>query len=176
MKVISIHAPWAWAIIYGHKRFENRTWKTLHRGPIGIHASQPRSSDNMALKTILAAGIQPPTIAELDGLRGKIIGSVDLIDVIELANASAETKADPFTIGPICFVLANPVVWVRPVLAKGNLRVWNYSPGGHAGRFDFSWTTKIPRLLCRCSSPLPACGRNSRCRCHRSFDGNSDFE
>ena len=128
MKVISIHAPWAWAIIYGHKRFENRTWKTLHRGPIGIHASQPRSSDNMALKTILAAGIQPPTIAELDGLRGKIIGSVDLIDVIELANASAETKADPFTIGPICFVLANPVVWVRPVLAKGNLRIWNYSP------------------------------------------------
>ena len=128
MKVISIHAPWAWAIIHGHKRFENRTWKTLHRGLLGIHASKPRTGDRMGLAVLLAAGIQPPTIGELDTLRGKIIGSVDLVDVIELANASLETQANPFATGPICFVLANPVVWVRPVLAKGNLRIWNYSP------------------------------------------------
>ena len=127
MKVISIHAPWAWAIIYGHKRFENRTWNTFHRGPLGIHASKSLSSDDMAIETIRAAGIQPPTLAELEALRGKIIGSADLVDVIELANASNEIRADPFATGPNCFVLANPVVWARPVLAKGNLRIWNYS-------------------------------------------------
>ena len=36
---ISVHQPWAWAIVAGHKIIENRTWAVRHRGPIAIHAS-----------------------------------------------------------------------------------------------------------------------------------------
>ena len=39
MKTLTIHPVWAWAIVHGHKRVENRTWRTAHRGPLLIHAS-----------------------------------------------------------------------------------------------------------------------------------------
>ena len=40
MKAISIKQPWAWAIAYGHKTIETRTWYTKYRGPILIVASK----------------------------------------------------------------------------------------------------------------------------------------
>lgn len=39
MKVISIHQPWAWAIVSGHKKIENRSWKTSYRGDLLIHST-----------------------------------------------------------------------------------------------------------------------------------------
>ena len=38
MKALSIQQPWAWMILYGTKRVENRTWATSFRGPFLIHA------------------------------------------------------------------------------------------------------------------------------------------
>ena len=42
MRVISIQQPWAWAIVHGPKRVENRTWGTPYRGPLLIHAGRSR--------------------------------------------------------------------------------------------------------------------------------------
>src|SRR5687767_9624159 len=36
---LSVRQPWAELIVAGRKRVENRTWKTNHRGLLGIHAS-----------------------------------------------------------------------------------------------------------------------------------------
>jgi hypothetical protein len=121
MKAITIHAPWAWAIIHGHKRFENRTWRTQHRGLLAIHAGDSRSSDQLGIKTIRSAGIEPPTIDELDAIRGTIVGTVELVDIISLENAP---DVDPFVSGPFCFVLINPILYDRPKATRGNLRIW----------------------------------------------------
>jgi hypothetical protein len=121
MKAITIHAPWAWAIIHGHKRFENRTWRTQHRGLLAIHAGNSRSSDQQGIKTIRSAGIEPPTIEELDAIRGKIVGTVELADIISLEDAP---DADPFVSGPFCFVLVNPIRYANPKSAQGKLRIW----------------------------------------------------
>lgn len=41
MKALTIRQPWAWAIVHGPKRLENRDWPGCsYRGPILIHASK----------------------------------------------------------------------------------------------------------------------------------------
>lgn len=37
MKVLTVRDPWATAIAYYGKTPENRSWRTHHRGPLGIH-------------------------------------------------------------------------------------------------------------------------------------------
>src|SRR5688572_4676832 len=39
MKALSLRQPWAWAVVHGGKRVENRGWTTDYRGPLLIHAS-----------------------------------------------------------------------------------------------------------------------------------------
>lgn len=123
MKAISIHAYWAWAIIAGHKRFENRSWRTTRRGQLAIHCTKSKVADELAIQTISQAGIEPASLEEIDQLRGKIIGTVDLIDVVEYDQHS-EIHSDPFAVGPFCFVLQQPKR-IGPVVARGLQRVWN---------------------------------------------------
>ena len=40
MKAISLWQPWASAMALGLKRNETRSWETLVRGPIAIHAAK----------------------------------------------------------------------------------------------------------------------------------------
>lgn len=39
VRVLSVQQPWAWAIVRGAERVENRRWRTPHRGPVLIRAS-----------------------------------------------------------------------------------------------------------------------------------------
>jgi hypothetical protein len=40
MRVITILQPYASLIAFGAKRYETRSWRTWHRGPIAIHAGK----------------------------------------------------------------------------------------------------------------------------------------
>lgn len=40
MKLLSLRQPWAWAVMHGGKRIENRKWNTNYRGQVAIHASK----------------------------------------------------------------------------------------------------------------------------------------
>jgi hypothetical protein len=40
MKAITLHQPWATLMAIGAKRIETRSWETLYRGPLAIHASK----------------------------------------------------------------------------------------------------------------------------------------
>ncbi len=91
------------AIIAGHKRFENRSWSTNHRGELAIHASNSKSSDTIAIELFTKVGITPPTIDKLVEIRGKVIGLVNLVDVLEFETADDSVRQDPFTSGPLCF-------------------------------------------------------------------------
>jgi len=86
MKALSIRQPWAWAIVAGHKKFENRSWKTSYRGPLIIHAGkQFRFSElhDMA-GYAMADGFDLPEHEE-DYPKGGIIGVVDLVDIVTRA-------------------------------------------------------------------------------------------
>lgn len=93
MKALSIRQPWASAIINGGKDIENRSWKTKYRGRFLIHASL--KSDKNAPKELWD---YVPTDTPI---MGGIIGSVELVDVVE----SSDSK---WFQGPRGFVLKNP--------------------------------------------------------------------
>lgn len=117
IRCLTVQQPWAWAIIHGQKRCENRAWPTKYRGPLLIHAGKSRdavdeyNTDHVGLD-------------DDDKLAfGAIIGIVDLVDCVELANVGPEH--DDYATGPWCWILANP----RPVevtACKGALGLWEY--------------------------------------------------
>ena len=117
MKVLSIRAPWAWAILEGHKRVENRTWQVKHRGPLAIHAGGSKRSDKQAAELFASLGLVCP----FDMLqRGAIIGLVDLVDIVDTY------QDDPFAEGPFYWLLENPRWFDEPVRCDGQLGLWEY--------------------------------------------------
>jgi hypothetical protein len=112
MRLLTIHQPWAWLVVSGHKRYENRTWSTSYRGPLLIHAGQSRDSLRTAKKLCESLGIALP-----DSLAyGAVLGKVDMVDC-----KTADNIDDPFASGPFCFLLANPVMFERPIPWRGSL-------------------------------------------------------
>ena len=69
-RALSIRQPWAELILLGRKRYELRSWKTSHRGPILIHAAQRVDK----LETSMA-GLDVENLAA-----GAIVGMVDIVD------------------------------------------------------------------------------------------------
>lgn len=103
---LSVRQPWAWAIIFAGKDIENRSWQAVNhglrqRGRIAIHASKGMTREEYedGKDTIEHLGGLCPAPADL--LRGGIIGSVEVIDVVD------EHKS-PWFCGPRGLVLHNP--------------------------------------------------------------------
>ena len=132
MKALTIHPVWAWAIVHGHKRVENRTWRTHHRGPLLIHASADspaaRQSDAAARKALATLGIDVPEMVPA----GAIVGQVELIDVVtpnsgqhDLFNSRLD--GDPLAVGPFCWLLGQPTT-LTPIALRGQQGLFNYVP------------------------------------------------
>lgn len=124
LKALTIRAPWAWAIAQGWKRVENRSWSTRFRGRIAIHAAVSKESDADAAATFATLEIEPPT----EFVRGAIIGTVELVDVLpfdEFLRRFGDDRFDRgFARGPFCWVLREPRLCV-PTPCSGNFQLWN---------------------------------------------------
>ena len=101
MKTLSIRQPWAWLIVYGGKDIENRSRRTNFRGRFLVHASQgmTRQEYNMATWIAGPLGVTIPPFEEL--LRGGIIGSVELVDCLEVSSS-------PWYMGEKGYLLRDP--------------------------------------------------------------------
>lgn len=121
LRALTICQPWAWAIMAGHKRFENRDWQTDYVGPLVIHAgkSEKWMPDGMAFLRRL--GICPLR-SELEF--GAVLGVVEMVDCVR----KAECDGDPFAFGPYCFKLEKPRRLAVPVPMKGQLTLWRIDP------------------------------------------------
>lgn len=106
MKALSIRQPWAWLIVNGHKDIENRTWESLYRGPILIHAGQTMTRADYEACWIFIAGDMRithvtnvlPRPADLP--RGGIVGRADLTGCVR-------AHESPWFCGPFGLKLAN---------------------------------------------------------------------
>lgn len=119
MKALSVRQPWAWAIVAGHKRIENRSWPTHHRGPLAIHASKTLGEYVPHWRLPNGAAIPPGDELAL----GAILGTVEVADCVP-ADAD-EVAGDPFGGGPWCWILANPKALPVPVAWKGACSLWH---------------------------------------------------
>jgi hypothetical protein len=108
MKVITVRQPWAHAIIHGGKDVENRSWGTLHRGPVAIHAGMAVDSSPKALQ------VPSPPMTLIP--RGAIIGVVDLVDVV----TDSTSKWVDLEAGEFQWVLENPRS-IEPITHTGAL-------------------------------------------------------
>lgn len=111
MKVLSVQNPWAWAIVHGPKRIENRSWATIYKGPLLIHASKSRAR----------LGDYGEGEPDADAMvYGAIIGRVTLVLCCELENLPIKYRDDRFAKGLWCWVLADPVP-LAPFVTRGKV-------------------------------------------------------
>jgi hypothetical protein len=114
-----VHPVWAWAIVHGHKRVENRTWRVRYRGPLAIHATAKHGgAEEIAARAALAAlGVEVP--AEIP--RSAIVGTVTLRDIVPY---SPDLADDPLATGPYCWLLEDVQSLRRVLPARGILGLW----------------------------------------------------
>lgn len=133
MKALSIKQPWASLIAHGIKDIENRTWKTNFRGRIYVHASaktapEPFTGDQWKL---VEEKQHEFFVFHSYSETSLIIGEVDIVDcVIDHESIWADkSHIDPYDTleaDNIIYnwVLANPVLYEKPIPAKGKLSFW----------------------------------------------------
>ena len=112
MRVLTVKQPWAWGLIFGPKRVENRSWDTAYRGPLLIHAGKSRSDLDDA------RDLFPDLPLTLDF--GAILGVVDLVDCVPFDRV----RDDPFAEGPWCWITTNPRPLPQSHPCNGALGLW----------------------------------------------------
>lgn len=151
MKALTVQNPWAWAIIHGGKRVENRTIMWKYRGPVAIHAGS-RWSDRGGRSELVWEALREqygwthgPTTARddprprFDALRpcGAFLGVVDLVDVHRAAPGCcdspwAEDQYVEATGGVrrslTHLTLENPRPLPEPIPVSGALGLWTPQP------------------------------------------------
>lgn len=110
---LTVSQPWAWAIVSGHKRIENRTWTTEHRGDLAIHAGLSHAYDEEGVRVLEALGIEVPP--RETWTRGAVVGLVQLVDIVPLA----KVRGQPLATGPWCWMLARARTLGRPRPLRG---------------------------------------------------------
>lgn len=126
MKALTISQPFASLIASGEKWVENRTWETLYRGPLAIHAgkgtqyltrlelAQYPTSCIVAVARLVACY----HLDSLDATRThEKLHSYDLTIGEILRHKHAE--------GPFCWILANVRKLAEPVHCRGALGLWD---------------------------------------------------
>lgn len=128
MKVLTIREPWATLIKDNIKKIETRSWKTLYRGELYIHAGMLNSNKKIESKELLEL------IKDIHLNYGYIICKCNLVDCIymdeEFVNKIKEDKIEftcgNYEIGRYAWILDNIEVLEMPIKTKGRLSIWNY--------------------------------------------------
>ncbi|MBD2112540.1 MULTISPECIES: ASCH domain-containing protein [Cyanophyceae] len=104
LRAMSIHFPFAWAIVHGEKDFEYRTRATKYRGMFLIHSSGTKDSDEYMAEY---------NIPQDQIIRKAIIGAVELVDCVE----------DPEGEGYF-YELESPIVFEKAIPATGQQSIF----------------------------------------------------
>jgi hypothetical protein len=155
VRAITLWQPWASLIVCGTKKIETRSWSTKIRGTVAIHAAKkvPLEAIQLlatkafqeGLKILLPINMKYIIMEFLP--RGKVIGTVDIIDCVEIVGKlkngyplvvfKSEVKSivgpevlfGDFTRGRYAWILENPVMFEKPIPAMGSQGFWNWNEG-----------------------------------------------
>lgn len=122
---LSVRQPWAWAIIAGHKKIENRSAGSIRAGRmecrrIAIHAATGLKKDEFdwGVWRLQQHGVACPRPDAL--VRGAIIGAVDVVGIVSESDS-------PWFGGQMGLVLENAVA-CDPVPCVGALGYFAWEP------------------------------------------------
>lgn len=137
MKALSLTQPWASLVACGAKQIETRSWETLYRGPLLIHASKgfPRWARETAEEDDFRNALSGllPSQLPLGALlcRVELVGCVRTTEVDKLRVAGIIPKVQEITFGDYSegrFAWGLKLVerFTDVIPAKGALGLWNY--------------------------------------------------
>nr|DAW16373.1 MAG TPA: ASCH domain protein [Bacteriophage sp.] len=127
MKALTVKQPWASFIVHGIQDIKNSKCETNYRGRVLIYAAADKKFMNIPPSDFM-------TDDQIDAyekncfdfpmqerkLYSVIIGSVEIVDCVKNHPSIWAKK------GVCNWVLANPVLFEKPIPAKGKLSFWEY--------------------------------------------------
>lgn len=117
-KCLTVHQPWAWAIVHGHLQVVSRSRKTDHRGPLFIHAARERDLLSPT-EQVLPGGPPMPTSHQL--AYGALIGVAELVDCF-LTSAAARGLTGGR--GPWSWLFTDARPLPAPIPCSGKSHIW----------------------------------------------------
>jgi hypothetical protein len=139
VQALTIHQPWAWAVVEDLKPVENRTWKPP-ASAIGkylmIHAGKTTVDDATVMSIEDMAGRVVPGTLPL----GAIVGCAMLKGVVSVAgdtDAREHFQRDLYLrggphyrwlTGPYGWVFAHAVKFANPIRCRGRQKLWVVPP------------------------------------------------
>lgn len=148
MKALTICEPWATLIADGHKRVENRTWRTTHRGPLAIHAgkSLARYTELARAPDAFRARYGVPLPARATLRPGAVLAIATLEDVVTLTDLVDGFGWHRFAEGPWCWLLCDVRPLPVPLPWSGQQMLWNI-PDNVLGELGANKLSHIARLF-----------------------------
>ncbi|WP_340021040.1 ASCH domain-containing protein [Paenibacillus sp. FSL K6-1096] len=133
MKCLTIRQPWATLIALGEKQFETRSWWTLYRGPLAIHAGM-QVDRAICLTEPYRSVLARHGLTSDDLPTGSIIATSRIADCLEVTSHEVqqgwpggnEYVFGDYTEGRFAWKLEEVVPLVHPIPAKGRLGFWEY--------------------------------------------------
>ncbi len=127
MKTITIRQPHVAAIFAGLKRYETRSWRTIVRGEVAIHAGSRLDSKRCRFIETMEDWGALDVKGRDELTRGAIIGMVEIVDCIPTSEVpSGERDWGDFSEGRWAWVLKNPRTFKTPIPAAGRLMFWEF--------------------------------------------------
>ena len=132
MKAFTVYQPYAYAITAGLKLYETRQRRTHIRGRVAVHAGKldlkhatKGLSDNDFWGLLEAIGGK--TVLPL----GAVIGTVEIVDCVPVEEimhklTERERVLGDYSPGRFAWVLQNPVMFDKPIPARGKQGWWNW--------------------------------------------------
>jgi len=149
-KVISVHAPWAWALMSGGKDVENRGLRFTRKvlGRVWVHASlwpgsvnedtagyyalhdeihdieyiiAQQTAERLDVKSGESFYSMTPPFHVVKAIRGHIVGSIEVYGYQTPDNPPDSPWYVP---GSLAIMVRNPIPLAQPVPAKGALGWW----------------------------------------------------
>lgn len=130
LPALSIRQPWVELIFQGRKRIEVRTWSDSYRGLVWLHAGL--QTDVVAAEHLGMTGL----------FTGGFVGIVSLVDIIPLDADRWEQWREvhcvpgPAPFGAFAWMLADPVRLQKPVVGRGQLKLFRIDPETEARLLD----------------------------------------
>jgi hypothetical protein len=140
---LTLTQPWASLVAAGEKRIETRSWRTAHRGPLGIHAAKdfPRPARKLCSESPFIAALDRAGYRDVHELpRGALLCVVELLACVPAANAEElslgmaptaveslseqERAFGDYSPGRWAWVLGEVTPLAEPVPMEGALKLW----------------------------------------------------
>lgn len=150
MKALTVNQPYADAIVEGIKKYETRSRRTNIRGRVAIHAGKKKLKAPALFRRLwellggnpgryrgswlyyLENGVPSQRF-------GAVIGTVEIVDcvpveeIVEKLNETERLLGD-YSPGRFAWVLKNQRRLERPIMARGQLGFWEWTPPEEVGK------------------------------------------